>query len=191
MPDRFSQVSENIYRSGCPEIKELPVLKEVWGINKIVSLDASCAKKIAAACKELDIIHTVYPIESNNFETSLKKLPSKLDDFLEDGPVLIHCFHGKDRTGLVCAMIRKLEGWDTDKALKEALTFGFGKGLSPKVVKLYTDTLENYDPVKEDFNEAMALVGINNQALPSAPGSKAAIIEPYGGTQYSNWNLSY
>jgi protein tyrosine/serine phosphatase len=45
----------------------------------------------------------------------------------ENGPFLIHCQHGADRTGLMSAMYRILEqGWTRDDALKELTEGGFG-----------------------------------------------------------------
>jgi protein tyrosine/serine phosphatase len=45
----------------------------------------------------------------------------------ENGPFLIHCQHGADRTGLMTAMYRVLEqGWSPEDALKELTDGGFG-----------------------------------------------------------------
>jgi protein tyrosine/serine phosphatase len=44
-----------------------------------------------------------------------------------NGPFLIHCKHGADRTGLMSAMYRMLEqGWSADEALKELVDGGYG-----------------------------------------------------------------
>ena len=45
----------------------------------------------------------------------------------DDGPFLIHCQHGADRTGLMSAMYRILEqGWSVDDALEELTAGGYG-----------------------------------------------------------------
>jgi len=45
----------------------------------------------------------------------------------DNGPFLIHCQHGSDRTGLMSAMYRILEqGWSVDAALAELTGGGFG-----------------------------------------------------------------
>ena len=45
----------------------------------------------------------------------------------ENGPFLIHCQHGADRTGLMSAMYRILEqGWSPDDALRELVEGGYG-----------------------------------------------------------------
>ena len=48
-------------------------------------------------------------------ESEVKKL------FLENGPTFVHCYHGKDRTGLMVAIIKcKYLGVSADEAIKEA-----------------------------------------------------------------------
>jgi protein tyrosine/serine phosphatase len=45
----------------------------------------------------------------------------------QNGPFLIHCQHGADRTGLMSAMYRILEqNWTPDEALKELTEGGYG-----------------------------------------------------------------
>lgn len=45
----------------------------------------------------------------------------------EDGPFLIHCQHGADRTGLMSAMYRIVEqGWTKEAAIKEMTEGGYG-----------------------------------------------------------------
>lgn len=44
-----------------------------------------------------------------------------------DGPVLLHCQHGADRTGLITAMYRIIyQGWTKEAALDELLHGGYG-----------------------------------------------------------------
>ena len=43
------------------------------------------------------------------------------------GPILIHCWHGSDRTGAVIAMYRLVfQGWSKENAIKEMTEEGFG-----------------------------------------------------------------
>ncbi|MBN2210712.1 MAG: dual specificity protein phosphatase family protein, partial [Sedimentisphaerales bacterium] len=45
----------------------------------------------------------------------------------ERQPVLVHCQHGADRTGTMCAMYRiVIEGWPKEEALREMTLGGFG-----------------------------------------------------------------
>ena len=44
------------------------------------------------------------------------------------GKTYIHCLHGKDRTGFMCAMYRmRVEGWSFEDAKREMYDFGFHK----------------------------------------------------------------
>lgn len=41
--------------------------------------------------------------------------------------VLVHCWHGSDRTGLICALYRVLfQGWSREEALREMREGGYG-----------------------------------------------------------------
>ncbi|MGK5041466.1 dual specificity protein phosphatase family protein [Janthinobacterium sp. GB1R12] len=45
----------------------------------------------------------------------------------QQGPVLLHCLHGADRTGLMAAMYRMLyQGWPREKAIDELKNGGYG-----------------------------------------------------------------
>jgi protein tyrosine/serine phosphatase len=45
----------------------------------------------------------------------------------ENGPFLIHCQHGADRTGVMSAMYRiVVQGWTKDDAIKEMVDGGYG-----------------------------------------------------------------
>lgn len=61
------------------------------------------------------------------YALSQKRLQDILDAIaLAPKPLLIHCQHGQDRTGLVCAAYRvRVCGWTKDQAMKEALSFGY------------------------------------------------------------------
>ncbi|WP_226989253.1 tyrosine-protein phosphatase [Desulfuromonas sp. TF] len=58
-----------------------------------------------------------------------------------DGPILIHCWHGSDRTGLVSAMYRIVfQGWEKEAAILELTDGGYGYhaffyGNIPKLIR--------------------------------------------------------
>jgi len=62
-------------------------------------------------------------------------------------PVLVHCKHGADRTGVVVASYRiAFEGWTKEQAIEEFLKeqFGYHQGWLPNLLKL----LESLDEEK-------------------------------------------
>ena len=51
----------------------------------------------------------------------------KLANNPERLPILIHCKHGADRTGLFCAVYRvAFQGWSKEAAIREMTTGGYG-----------------------------------------------------------------
>lgn len=136
---RFMKVSDGLFRGGAPSEDEVHLLKREFGVNRIVSLDGECASNIADVCDEIGVEHIVLPIEFKNIQTALKILDDNLVELLtENEPTFVHCLHGKDRTGLACALYRiRVQGWEPMDALNEAMNYGFGIGVSPKIRHMY------------------------------------------------------
>ncbi len=63
-------------------------------------------------------------------------------------PVLLHCQHGADRTGMMCAIYRiVVQGWTKEEAVREMTTGDFGfhavwKSLPPWIMALDTNALK-------------------------------------------------
>jgi len=56
----------------------------------------------------------------------------------QNGPFLIHCQHGADRTGLMSAMYRMVEqDWTADDALAELVGGGYGYHAMWRNIKRY------------------------------------------------------
>jgi protein-tyrosine phosphatase len=70
-------------------------------------------------------VHSIPVDQWHPERTDLHKLVSLIHDALYSTSVLIHCTHGRDRTGLVCGAWRILKnGWSPDKAIAEMHAFG-------------------------------------------------------------------
>jgi len=152
---RFREVVPGkLYRGGSPSPKDVAWLKEKLGVKKIVSLDQKTGERIDRACKLLGIEHIMLPIDGSR-ESLIDFLRHDLGKlFLEDGPTLVHCAEGRDRTGLAVAMVKcKYMGLLPKDAIKEAKTFGFGDGLNPKLVHLFEQIIKSCNPDK-DLNKA-------------------------------------
>jgi protein tyrosine/serine phosphatase len=64
-----------------------------------------------------------WDINDNNVILALRTLRSAQ----QQGPVLLHCQHGADRTGLITAMYRILyQSWTKEQALEELTQGGYG-----------------------------------------------------------------
>lgn len=139
MIKKFFRVNDSLFRGSKPDAKDLFSLKNKLGVNKIVSLDTPSSNEIDHACKLLGLEHVTIGIDADSKASILKLLNHDIVKLFTENPnIFVHCFHGKDRTGLAIAIFRcKHDGWPCDKALKEAEAFGFGTGLDNKVLNLY------------------------------------------------------
>jgi hypothetical protein len=143
-----------IFRGSAPSPKDVLWLRDILGIKKIVSLDKESGDKIERACKILGITQVKAYIDHDRkslYEVvgrDLKKL------LLDGGPTYAHCFHGKDRTGLMVALFKcKYMGMTPEDAIAEAKSLGFGIGVPPQVVHLYEKIIKSCKPAT-DSNQA-------------------------------------
>jgi protein tyrosine/serine phosphatase len=87
----------------------------------------------------------------------------------DNGPFLIHCQHGADRTGLMSAMYRILEqGWSADDALAELTGGGYGYHAVWKNILRYVRSA--------DADRLRAAIA-PSPATPSSTGSTATVTD--------------
>lgn len=155
MIHRLRKITNGLYRGSAPNPKDVLWLKEILGINKIVSLDKDTGDRIDRACRLLGINHVKDYIEGDDKGALIRVLSQNLKELLLDGgPTYLHCHEGKDRTGLVAAMFKcKYMGVSPDKAIEEAKSLGFGVGIPPKITHLYEKIIKSCKP-SEDINSA-------------------------------------
>lgn len=156
---RFTNVVDQVYRGGAPTINDVEVLRNNFGIKRIVSLDSSVADNIKDICKNIGIQHVVLPVLVKDFKT-VSNLPNiDWSRLLRDGgPTYVHCLHGKDRTGLAVALFRCQEGMLCKDSIKEADFYDFCLGL-PNTVRrffctLLTKVCPNHQKCLNDSNSA-------------------------------------
>ncbi len=172
MPARFSQVTPDLYRGGCPTAEDLVKFKDM-GIKQIVSLDEECGQNIHPICEELGLKHIIWGLGDGN-DPKVAALKQMIPSITHDGPTYIHCFHGKDRTGMAVAMYRIYTGWSAGKALAEAMSFGMGNNLSPAVARSYYDAVKRFaEGVGEDKSNALDAVSLTRQTNSFAPQNPA------------------
>lgn len=164
----FHKVNSHLFRGGSLAPKDVVHLKEKYGIEKIVSLDAGVAQKINRTTKLLGIKHIILPIDIGKRSSLIKFLHWDIKDLLGGEKVFVGCVQGKDRTGLAVAMYRcEHDGWSCGRALKEAKKYGFGIGVDPKVVHLYKKIInQSCKCQNEDLSFAYDIVS-NQREYPS------------------------
>ncbi|MGW8464028.1 dual specificity protein phosphatase family protein [Pseudomonas sp. CLCA07] len=118
------QMSPTLYRSALPDrgvIALLEKLKVKTVINFLPETDSSWLSMPGITQVQL-------PYRTNHVddEDVLKALRA-IQTAESHGPVLMHCKHGSDRTGLMAAMYRVvIQGWSKEDALNEMTRGGFG-----------------------------------------------------------------
>lgn len=119
------QVTPTLFRSaqlGKEDVAELKALgiKSVVGLRAFHS-DEEWLKKSGIKTSRVKIY--TWAVDDDNIVAALKAIRTAE----KEGPVLLHCWHGADRTGLVAAMYRLLyQGWSKAQALDELLNGGYG-----------------------------------------------------------------
>lgn len=142
MPIRFAEVIPGeIYRGGEPSVEDLKILKHIFGIKRILSLDTDIGFKIDPMCQELQINHVVFPLMEDL--NQVYKLKNNIEKLCEVRPIYLHCKHGRDRTGFAVASLRIAEGMEPLTALKEAKKFNFPDGFTNDLKEFFTNILLN------------------------------------------------
>lgn len=118
------RVTPFLYRSAQPTREGFKNL-EALGVRTVIDLrayhsDRREAKGTGLRLVELDI--RTWKVAEADVVEVLRRLRRR-----EDGPFLVHCQHGADRTGVMMAMFRMVEqGWSKEEALREMRGGGYG-----------------------------------------------------------------
>ena len=116
---RFDRVDAVLYRSGQPSREQLRELQQRYGIRTVLKLNSG-AEPAPEGVTVID-----HPLNVMK-EPSQQELQAILDAIEHSPkPVLVHCTHGEDRTGLVVALYRLRHGTATDTAYTDMMRHGF------------------------------------------------------------------
>jgi len=123
VPNLF-QVSGNLYRSAQPDTLGMKNLKQL-GIKTVVNLRSFHTDQ--------DELGNTGPAGEHIYMVAWHPEKEEAVRFLKivsdssRTPVLVHCQHGSDRTGTMCAIYRvAIQGWSKDEAIREMTQGGFG-----------------------------------------------------------------
>ncbi len=138
------QVSPSLYRSAQPQEDCAESVNEL-GIKTVVCLRLS--EKDTMMPKNV----TVHYVRLTALSVSAQDIIRVLSILTapENGPCLVHCQHGADRTGVVCAAYRVcVQGWTKEAAVDEMRNGGFGfhrilTNLPKVVMKLNVEAIRN------------------------------------------------
>jgi len=134
--ENFHRVSPVLYRGAQPTDEGMKRLAEM-GIKMIVSF-----RQFHGDSDEIGDVPLRYKrIRVNAFRPE----DDEVAEFLEivadpdNHPVFVHCLHGADRTGMMCAAYRvAFQGWTKPQAIAEWTEGGFGfHGIFKNMVKYF------------------------------------------------------
>jgi protein tyrosine/serine phosphatase len=121
----LNQVSPRLFRSAQPTIGGFLAAEEKLKIKTVVNLRYFTSDVKLIEGTNLDL--QTEPM--NAWDINFKNIVSALKAIKRaeaKGPVLVHCHHGADRTGVVVAMYRIIyQGWSKEEALDEMINGGF------------------------------------------------------------------
>lgn len=118
------QMSPTLYRSALPDSGAVPLLEKLKIATVINFLPESDASWLSIP----GILPLQLPYRTNHVDDAdVLKALRVIQTAEMKGPVLMHCKHGSDRTGLIAAMYRVVvQGWSKEDALTEMTQGGFG-----------------------------------------------------------------
>lgn len=119
----FHQVSHELYRSAQPDDDEWGSLAE-FGIKSVINLRD--VKENTDRVGNTGIVTYLLPMKAHKLtEEDLIKVLSLIRKAPK--PVLIHCYHGSDRTGAAVAAYRVIfQNWTPEAAAKEMVEGDYG-----------------------------------------------------------------
>ncbi len=119
------QVSPQLYRSEQPLKADSTALQQL-NIKTVVNLRARNKDAVELAQSNMKLVHV--PINTWSISSAqLAQALWQIEQAKPQGNVLLHCYHGSDRTGLVAAMYRIIyQNWPIADAQREMKYGGFG-----------------------------------------------------------------
>jgi protein tyrosine/serine phosphatase len=118
------EVSDTLYRSAQPSAAGVKKLKGM-GIETVVNLRSSHSDRALIQGTGLTYEHIKMKAWHAEEEDAVRFLQIVTNP--KRSPVLVHCQHGADRTGTMCALYRvAVQGWSKKEALREMMQGGFG-----------------------------------------------------------------
>ena len=118
------QMTPTLYRSALPDGHALPLLQKLKIVTVINFLPESDTQWLQSSdIKQVQLSYRTNHVDDADVLAAIRAIQAAETD----GPVLMHCKHGADRTGLMAAMYRVVvQGWSKEDALNEMTLGGFG-----------------------------------------------------------------
>lgn len=122
----FYRISDTVFRSEQPNAEIIPELRK-HDIDVVINLRSRDKDKTVLSQQNFQLVHVpihTWALDRNDLLTVMKTIKTAKN---KNQKVLIHCYHGSDRTGASAAMYRIIfENWSTQDALNEMKYGGYG-----------------------------------------------------------------
>jgi len=147
--DNLYRVSDDLYRSEQPNNEAFAELKSM-GIKSVLNLRTT--EKDDELIGNLNLKTYLVPMDAGSFTD--KEIIEALKVITNaPKPILVHCRHGADRTGVVVAMYRIIfQGWTKEDALNELLHGGYGFHTNYKNIPEYIKNV-NVESIKNELRK--------------------------------------
>lgn len=152
----FYQISSDVFRSEQPSIDLIPSL-EAHQINTIINLRARNEDAKVLKDQPFNLVHIPINTWAINRKDLLEAMRVIQTAKQQKQKILVHCYHGSDRTGATIAMYRIIfEHWAIEDAVKEMKQGGYGYHIiwknidhlfTPENVKWIQQQLSNPAPI--------------------------------------------
>ena len=121
--ENFYKISNKLYRSEQPD-DEAFVELETYGIKNVLNLRKHHTDNDEAEGVKITLQHLKLSAKHLSEDDIFNALKIIKDS---KGPVLIHCWHGSDRTGAIAAAYRMaFQNWSSKQAIDEFINGGYG-----------------------------------------------------------------
>lgn len=118
------KINDGLYRSAQPTEEGMKNLEKM-GIKTIINLRAFHSDK--DKLKGTGLLNNALSVKTWHIEDKDVIRVLKIISKKENGPFLIHCQHGADRTGVMSSMYRiVVQGWSKDEAIREMVDGNYG-----------------------------------------------------------------
>ena len=120
----LNQITPDLYRSAQPTAEGMKELKSM-GVKTVLNLraghsDEDLAGQTGLAIERLKL--KTWSVDDEAVAQALRVMTDK-----SRAPLLVHCQHGADRTGVMCAAYRVVvQNWDKEEAIREMTEGGYG-----------------------------------------------------------------
>lgn len=122
----FYRISDTVFRSEQPNAEIIPELRK-HDIDVVINLRSRDKDKTVLSQQNFQLVHVpihTWALDRDDLLTVMKTIQTAKS---KNQKVLIHCYHGSDRTGASVAMYRIIfENWSTQDALNEMKYGGYG-----------------------------------------------------------------